>query len=208
LTEERDSDLDALELEALRPSINPIQNLLATELATATLSADELQKIRHICEAALMVEEPEVAGVKLEEVRKILSLCEAFLNKVSLPTGDLMVPWPFTHAQAMEYFAGFCSDFALWDLEGVDYEKLRARDPEAIRSYFAALHDHTGLYPCHPATVFQLQQYFTKWALPICVRIMKAIFEKYVSPQTWEKTIAAMKGRTTHAGREAESVSD
>ena len=95
-------------------------------------------------------------------------------------------------------------------LEGVDYEKLRSHDPEETERYFSAFLKFTREEDCHPGVILMIEQYFTNWALPICVKLMTALFEKYVSPETWEKTLQSMSGRrrTTHAGNSGAGFSD
>jgi len=204
-----EKDLDELEKLALRPSVSPLQNLLATELATAVLSADVLQKIRHICEAFLMTGERELAGLTLEDVKRIEALSEAFIRKVALPGGFLMVPWPFTPTDAELYFLPFCGDWVFEGLPEIDYAKLRAGDPKERRRYFAAFCELTGRQPCHAGTVFMLQGFFTNWALPLCLKLMTALFEKYISSEVWERTVSSMRGRrTTYAGAGAEGFAD
>jgi hypothetical protein len=203
-----EKELDQLEGVALRPSVSPIQNLLATELATATLSADVLQKIRHICEAYLMTGEQELGGFKLEEVKRILALDQAFINKVAYQGGLLAIPWPFQGGHAFEYLRPFCQDWYFTELSGVDYPKFYTGEQEEIRRYYHAFYDLTTR-PCDPGNILMVQEYFKNWALPICVKLMTALFEKYISPETWEKTIANMRGRrTTHAGAGAEGFTD
>ena len=206
-----ESELDQLEASALRPSVSPLQNLLATELATATLSADPLQKIRHVCEAFLMADLGDAAGVSRAEVLRIHGLDLAFVNKVALRDGELMVPWPFNVNEASDYFRQFCGG-ETWvvGLPGFDYTRLNLDSEEGLAQYFEAIYDATGTRPCHPGLVFELQLRFVAWALPLIVKLMTALFEKYVSGDTWEKTIAGLSGRkrTTHAGNGAEGFSD
>ena len=206
-----EGELDRLEASALRPSVSPLQNLLATELATATLSADPLQKIRHVCEAFLMADLGDAAGVSRAEVLRIHGLSLAFVNKVALRDGELMVPWPFSINEAGDYLGPFCGG-ETWaiPLAGVDVERLASGEEGALAQYFEALYAATGTRPCHPGLVFELQLRFVAWALPLIVKLMTALFEKYVSGDTWEKTIAGLSGRkrTTHAGAGAEGFSD
>ena len=207
-----ESELDQLEAAALRPSTSPFQNLLATELATATLSADPLQKIRHVCEAFLMADLGDAAGVSRAEVLRIHGLDLAFINKVALAGGELMLPWPFNVSEASDYFRQFCGG-ETWviGLPGFDYTQLSLDSKKGVAQYFEAIYDATGTRPCHPGLVFELQLRFVAWALPLIVKLMTALFEKFISGETWEKTIASLGGgrrRTTHAGAGAEGFSD
>lgn len=115
---EHEKRLDELGAHARRSTSNHFQNLLATELATATFSADPLQKIRHVLEGYKLLEQKERDKVStLEEAKMFQRMyddCLAFLGIEGLPSDDMdrRAFIPFTFEDVALYFGDFAPQYA------------------------------------------------------------------------------------------------
>lgn len=111
------SELEELAAKALRPTRRiGAEDLVASELASAVLS-DPLAKIRHVCEALMILDEGEKAQAKItekdeEEAEKIyvlaVSLANIHTNKEVDSSGQVYdsrcsIPWPFTLEEAGDW---------------------------------------------------------------------------------------------------------
>ena len=110
-------EMTELAAKALRPTQRVgAEDLIASELASAVLS-NPLDKIRHVCEALMFLDESEKAQAKItedeeKEAEKIYTLAVSLANihtdKEIGPTGQARdnccsVPWPFTLEEAEDW---------------------------------------------------------------------------------------------------------
>jgi len=110
---------DTLELlkvldKSIRPPPTGAEHLIANELAVAVVSPS-LDKIRHICEAWMILTEDEIKDMGMDEVypiiRRTYALVHAFMNfseefnydPYGNPREMVKVGLPFTEDEAMDY---------------------------------------------------------------------------------------------------------
>lgn len=111
------SEMEELAAKAIRPGRKlSIEDLLASELATAALS-EPLSKIRHICEALMLLDDNEKVSVgittgELKEAKRLYKLAitlsnifwDRFINLDGTWTDrSATIQWPFDQSEAREW---------------------------------------------------------------------------------------------------------
>ncbi len=143
-----------------------------------------------------------------EEYDRIYDLCLSFAQMPEIPRGSYetkvryaSIPFAFACEDAIKYL-GFLFDKALLTLDNEDWQemlkKLRSepRDSPTWRRYASLICVHfsfgetTTLQSC-----LRVKALFCSWAMPKVLRLLKAIFETYVSPQAWQGATDSMRKR-------------
>ncbi|MEM3402756.1 MAG: hypothetical protein QXH08_06015 [Candidatus Hadarchaeales archaeon] len=198
--------LEALAAKTLRPSrMMGLEDLLASELASAVLS-DPLNKIRHVCEALMLLDAAEMRAVGIaeeeaRESRKIHTLATTLLNAYINREIDFyhkitidryaMVPWPFPREQAKEWLDWINNDMEISCFHEPDTE---------TKNYVHSLPFHERIHFCTSHLETSMSTYnalvirFVDYAMPIATRIMKKIVS-LVSADSYLQALRVMKGK-------------
>lgn|GEM_PF-2179795 len=202
-------DLEQLAAKTLRPPLRlSAEDLVASELASAVLS-EPMGKIRHICEACMLLDEEErtQAGISDEEAKeaeKLYKLAIAFQNvfvdQYLDSTGHMnerssTIQWPFSQREAKEW-----DDWLRppginlhWyyeshqEKEETDKLEAKIKDPSerthALTQGRKLMCDSINCYKTH----------FTIKAMPKVAVLMKKII-LLVSPDSYKQALQILRG--------------
>jgi len=205
------SGMEELVAKAIRPSrrLN-VEDLLANELAAAVLS-EPLPKIRHVCEALMLLEpnELEKTGISKGEAREarklytiVQALQNAYVHKIytTSPEGGggiveryAAIAWPFTRAEAgemLKWADGLDTWFyvpgqrAQWPKWMTETEKL-----EGAERTFEITRRETTMSTFKIFTVR-----FIQYAMPKIAPLMRKVISR-VSLDTYLTALKTMKGK-------------
>lgn len=186
-----------------------LENLLATELALATNSADPMQKVRHIFEAFLMLNEKEKSLIipqveDREEAHKLYVVALGLLDIT--PTHDrlnsdcAMIPFAFAPTQAYDYLG--CFVHIAWDLSDYfkDFDSTCVYHPENCtdeqkRKYFAFFKRFISSGDASLGICLTVKNLFIKYALPKTLQMLRAIHTHFISPETWYDVTTSFGGK-------------
>jgi len=193
-----------------------LENLLATELAIATYSADPLMKIRHIFEAYLLLNEKERFLIipdpnEQGEVSKLYVVALALLN-ITTTHDDYdhdraVVPLAFAHSEARIYLEPFSTItldlggyFSDW---GAIYKDFRENKTEkSIRLYFSCLARYLNSGKAFLGHCLIVKNLFIQYAMPKALEMLRAIYTQFISPEMWyEVTSSLRKPKEPTTGR-------
>lgn len=196
------SGMEELVAKAIRPSRQlSVEDLLASELATATLS-DSLNKIRHILEGLMLLEPDELKKVgiskqKFEEARKLYALTQtlqnAYINREMISLSPSLsidryakISWPFPREKATEWLDWLGDDFEGRYFNNSD-EVLETEIGKL--SQFEAIYVMTSDYNATMNTYKGIIIRFINYAMPKAVSLMRKLISR-VSLNTY---LTAMK---------------
>ncbi|KXB08074.1 hypothetical protein AKJ58_00975 [candidate division MSBL1 archaeon SCGC-AAA385D11] len=202
-------DLEDLVSKAVRPDQRlKAEDLVASELATAILS-EPLSKIRHTCEALMLLDESErkSANITEEEVKeseKIYTLTatlrNAFIDKFTDSYGNVIersatIPWPFERKEVEEWLDW--SNYPIWKI----YVES-GREKERVLKKARELHDegkpleslyHVAEYRVTIDTLNRLKVQFVNYAMPRTAKLLKKIIS-LVSSSSFQEALKRLKG--------------
>lgn len=183
------------------------EDLVANELATAVLS-EPMPKIRHSCEALMLLSEEEKnsAGISEEEeqeAEKIYQLCQTlqnvFVDNFETEYGHVIergaaIPWPFPQEEAEEWLDWL--DYTTWKIymgsedREETFEKARELSEEGK--------EEEGLYVVSKDRITidsfnRIKAQFVSWAMPRAAKLLKKII-KLVSSSSFQAAMDRIKG--------------
>ena len=215
--EEMKSEEDMMLQEALvtairAPQRGDLEQLLASNLAAAVF-AKPLDKIRMILEAFLLLPEEEQLVVaedegKIEYIKRLYEIAVSFSNIVELepPTPYMRgryaaVSWSFPTTRAHEYLSLFIG--RIWFAEGKEelYRQLREvnlNSEESKNMWNAYLRElarwlSSGFAPLPIAE--QVKSEFIVKTMPYASQLLREIFKRYISKETWEQMLSIVSGK-------------
>lgn len=187
-----------------------IENLLASELAQATHATD-LVKLKHICEAYMMLSEDEKRKVfpeqeeeewRLEdteipmpnEIERIHAVTLDFQQMIVLDIfdgGQAFIPFSFPVERAYKYLAF---------MDGIFFGTKEFTKEEAMclynvdkRKYFGMLQSHfLGGNAMLRHCLMLKNMFISPYAMPICLKLMRKIFTTFVSVEKWESAVTTL----------------
>lgn len=191
--------------EAVRaPAKSEFEQLIASKLALAIMASDRLQTIAHVLEACSLLPPETVQQLftceERENFDRLYKVCISLLNTVELPasipyvTGRYaVVAWCFTCEDAPYYLSWLSRVWRFPDVEQL-IERLMSGDNEAWHDYLRALFYFTSSENCPLSLIKQIQSEFIIYCKPIVDDIMRKIFSKVISRETWQQTLTLMRG--------------
>lgn len=205
-----ETKIEELAAHTLRPPKRlTAEDLVASELATATLAAP-LDKIRHIIEALMFLDENErrQAGItqeEVEEAEKLYSLAIMFRNvaETHVKLGDkiekaYMIQWPFNPKEAEKWKEWLCPpNFkVMWLFENLnsvaEYNALVKKAEENRVPKWEVYYHFTHGRKLLPDTIKALETNFTTKAMPKAAVIMKKIMG-LVSPDSYRQALRVLR---------------
>lgn len=210
--------------KALRPSeIGKLDRLIAGKLATALLSRP-LEKIRHVIEAYMVLDEEKKKLINLseeeeKEIDKIYKIAIALLNARFVrhrdEVGYVEVSWPFSIDEAPYYFSPWLNikrPFWYWRDEQLD-KNLKALENRLVKRGLerdtARLYSTAYLILQIPECSFQINyliivNQFIIYAVPKVEKLMGLIFKYAIDPVVWDYTLSLLGGKHVERGLQAE----
>lgn len=201
-------DVERLAAKALRPERRlSAEDLVASELASAILS-EPLSKIRHVCEALMLLDESErkqagITEAEVKEVGKLYAIATALQNAHINKELDLvlkvvidryaMVPWPFPCERAAEQLKWLGEDFfANYHVEGEGYGGKIEKKLKAL-PHFEKIYEVTSHLEATMDTYRGLIIRFVDFAMPKAAVLMKKII-RLVSPDSYRQALQILRG--------------
>lgn len=204
--EEEPSELERLGGKLLRASERAgLEDLIASELALAMVS-QPLEKIRHACEALMLLGEDErkragITGDEVEEARRIYALASTFENVYidryldadgNAVERSATISWPFAQHDAGKWLGGWaegasCKYFVREDMED-EYEKINEIPTMLERMYIITR---------MRVTIDSLNDFkirFVAYAMPKAAGLLKRII-RLVSPDSFTQALEMFKSR-------------
>lgn len=209
----KDGELDDEELKetilaALRaPRRGDLEEILASNLAAAVF-AQPIEKIRMIFEAFLLLPEEEQSLIvddegEIEKIRQLYEVAISLSNTiVEGHTGT--VPWSFSITEADRYLCHFINRiWQFWNTEEwqLFFEEVRhadLRSEEGRRIWNAYLRELarflcSGFAPL--SLINQVQSEYIVKVMPYASHILREIFKRYITKETWETMLSIVGGR-------------
>jgi len=217
---EEDTALQETLVAAIRaPQRGDLEQILASNLAAAVF-AQPLDKIRMILEAFMLLPEEEqlIIATSEDEIQYIKGLYEVAVslsNIVELEPPMLnmrgryaAVPWSFATTHADRYLSFFIN--RIWEFaEGEEwqefYRQLRKVDlAEEHRSlwntYLRELARWLGSGFASLSMVEQVKSEFIIKTMPYALQLLREIFKRYITKETWEQMLSILGGKTKSKG--------
>jgi hypothetical protein len=216
--DEEDEQLqEALAVAIRAPQRGDLEQILASNLAAA-LFAPPLDKIRQILECYFLLPPEERENVASEWEREYIGL--AYEVAVSLsstiehepPTPYhrgryASVPWSFSINEADRYLEPFISRIWEWEFREGDgwwefFDRVKKADlqteegREVWRAYLRELARFLGCGWSPLALVEQVKTEFTVRVMPYASTLLREIFRRYISRETWEQMLSIFGGRS------------
>jgi len=187
------------------------EDLIASELAAAVLS-EPIGKIRHVCEALMLLdeEERERAGITADEVKvaeKLYKLALMFQNAfvdMFLSPHDarpiersMTIQFPFSLEDAEEWKEWLSPPglTCMWYYQGEEDREQKLKTQKELEgkpdwmTHYRLIHGQKII----PDGVKSLQTYFTVKAMPTAARLLRKIIG-LVSPDSYQAALRAMRG--------------
>jgi len=201
--------MEELAAKTLRPPQRiSAEDLIASELANAVLS-DPVQKIRHVCEALMFLDESErkqarITDDEVKEAEKLYRLAITFLNvatdQVIASDGRKIdvaatIQWPFGEQEAGEWEKWLTPPgvtiqwFGLNENEGNEIEAAVQKTKSLGERNFI----YTQGRKLTLDSVFAFKTHFTVNAMPTAARLMKKIMA-LISPDSYQRALQIMRG--------------
>ena len=203
---EEPSRLEKLGGKLLRPSQRAgLEDLIASELALATVSPP-LEKIRHACEALMLLEEGERkrAGITVEEVKegeRIYALASTFQNvfidKYEDEYGEVIersatISWPFPSREASSWLGwadeADCKFYVMDEVQRRRMDEIKKIGDALVRKYEASRERITI------DTLNEFKIRFVVYAMPRAANLLKKII-RLVSPDSFTQALEMFKSR-------------
>jgi len=210
-----DAALQETLIAAIRaPQRGDLEQILASNLAAA-IFAQPLDKIRMIFEGFLLLPEEEQLAVvedeeEIEYIRRLYEVAVSLSNIVEvappLPTMRgrcAAVPWSFSVTRADEYLSLFIN--RIWEFaQGEEWREffaqlknaeLKSEEKEELwNAYLRELARwlSSGLAPL--SIIEQLKNEYVVRTMPYASRLLREIFRRYISKETWEQMLSIVSG--------------
>ena len=207
--------MSELQSDSSRPSkFDSVTMNISTELAIAQFSQDPLQKIRHITEAFLFLEEEQRKQIVPEEsdrerIEIIGQVCTSLQLMVELPSMPrsfvrrMSIPWNFSdnkgiHVLRMFVLTGMPN--ANWD--AAFKRGLEDSEEKYVVEYFrwllCATRNGEDSNYC-----LGVKGQFLNWAMPIVIDLSRKILKAFINGDTWEATLSIMRGKSNASSSSA-----
>lgn len=200
-------DTENLAAKALRPPMRlSAEDLVASELASAALS-EPLSKIRHVCEALMLLDDDEreqadITEAEIKETEKFYKLVIAFQNvyidQFVGSAGEKIdrsatLQWPFSEKEAEEWaewleIPGIVLNRYRTDTSDTEFMEELKKMPEGAKRTFLYVQGRKLM----PDTVFCFKTHFVIRAMPKIVVLMKKIMQ-LVSPDTYKQALKILR---------------
>lgn len=196
--EKDERELDDLAARSLRPSERlKCEDLVASELASGILS-EPIQKIRHGCEALMLLDEAEreEAGISPEmskQVEKLYKLDLAFLNvfvDMEMDSSGRAVErthtisFPFPKSEVNEWAELFMPPGKNWSPENSE---------KPLEEKASILYEHIHCNRCNPYEINEIKSAFITKAMPVITSVMKKIIQM-ISPDSYRQALSMIRG--------------
>jgi hypothetical protein len=203
---EEPSKLERLGGKLLRSSERAgLEDLIASELALAMISPP-LEKIRHACEALMLLDEDErkratITGEEVEEAERIYALASTFENVFIDRYEDMYgkvversatISWPFAQEEAGKWLGGWADGasckYYVQDGDRSEYDKIKKISNMLERRYIASR---------VRVTIDSLNDFkirFVAYAMPKAANLLKKII-RLVSPDSFTQALEMFKSR-------------
>jgi len=212
---EEDTALEETLVAAIRaPQRGDLEQILASNLAAAVF-AQPLDKIRMVLEAFMLLpeEEQQVVATGEEEIQYIKGLYEVTVslsNVVELepPIPHMRgryasVPWSFSITQADRYLSLFVN--RIWEFAQTEewtefFRQVKTTDKnteEGKELWNAYLREFAGFLCSGLASLSVVQQVKSEFiikTMPYASQLLREIFKRYISKETWETMLSVIGG--------------
>lgn len=205
--EETQEEMEELAAKAIRPSRRlSLDDLLASELASAAMS-DPLSKIRHVCEALMLIgsEERKSIGITEDDSKEAarlyalaLALQNTYVHQLQDSHGHVIdlyasIAWTFPQAEAPDWLewangVGACVWYKSPEQARKQEEIIKKIDHPLKRMYYITTHQ------CTVPTYRTLVARFATHAMPRAARLMRKIIS-LVSADAFLQTLRVLRGK-------------
>jgi hypothetical protein len=210
-----DKALEETVIAAIRaPQRGDLEQILASNLAAA-LFAQPLDKIRMILEAFLLLPEEEQHNVVQNEaerqyIREIYEVAVSLSNMVEEPPPTpymrgryASVPWSFPTDVAHRYLRHFINRIFLFSEEWERFfDKVKTADlntEEGRKIWNTYLRELAGFLSSGCAALTMVQQVRNEFiirVMPYASKLLREIFKRYITKETWETMLSVIGGKT------------
>jgi hypothetical protein len=210
-----DKVLEETVIAAIRaPQRGDLEQILASNLAAA-LFAQPLDKIRMILEAFLLLPEEEQHNVVQNEaerqyIREIYEVAVSLSNMVEEPPPTpymrgryASVPWSFPTDVAHRYLRHFINRIFLFSEEWERFfDKVKTADlntEEGRKIWNTYLRELAGFLSSGCAALTMVQQVRNEFiirVMPYASKLLREIFKRYITKETWETMLSVIGGKT------------
>jgi hypothetical protein len=213
---EEDTVLEETLIAAIRaPQRGDLEQILASNLAAAVF-AQPLDKIRMILEAFMLLPEEEQQAVAADEeeiqyIKRLYEVAVSLLNVVELePPSPYIrgrfasVPWSFPTTVADCYLRLFINRI-WWFAEGEEWQEffrkvksadLNTEEGQAVwNRYLRELARWLASGYAALSMVEQVKNEFIIRVMPYASQLLREIFKRYISKETWETMLSVVSGK-------------
>ena len=212
-----DKALEETVIAAIRaPQRGDLEQILASNLAAA-LFAQPLDKIRMILEAFLLLPEEEQHNVVQNEaerqyIREIYEVAVSLSNMVEEPPPTpymrgryASVPWSFPTDVAHRYLRHFINRIFFFSEEEEWerlFDKVKTADlntEEGRKIWNTYLRELAGFLSSGCAALTMVQQVRNEFiirVMPYASKLLREIFKRYITKETWETMLSVIGGKT------------
>lgn len=213
--EDKSRQIQELGARILRPERRICnEDLISSELAMAA-NSDPLNKIRHVCEAVLLLSEKELvkADIKLRDQQtatKLYTIClalqNAYVHQLIDTYGRIIdkwasIAWSFPRKEAKEWLGAWASDLEFTYWQGGLGDEKRETELNKIEDRFGRMYEVTKSQ-CTMPTLQVFRTKFEIYAMPIVTALMQKTLH-LVSPSSYEMAMWALQ-RGTKKDQEVE----
>jgi hypothetical protein len=215
---EEDIALEDTLVAAIRaPQRGDLEQILASNLAAAVF-AQPLDKIRMVLEAFMLLpeEEQQVVATGEEEIQYIKGLYEVAVSLSNIielepPLQHMRgryasVPWSFSITQADKYLGLFVN--RIWEFAQTEewtefFKQVKAADKnteEGKELWNSYLREFAGFLCSGLASLSVVQQVKSEYiikTMPYASQLLREIFKRYISKETWETMLSVIGGEKT-----------
>jgi hypothetical protein len=212
---EEDTVLEETLVAAIRaPQRGDLEQILASNLAAAVF-AQPLDKIRMILEAFMLLPEEEQQAVAADEeeiqyIKRLYEVAVSLSNVVELePPSPYIrgrfasVPWSFPTTVADCYLRLFINRI-WWFAEGDEWQEffrkvksadLNTEEGQAVwNRYLRELARWLASGYAALSMVEQVKNEFIIRVMPYASQLLREIFKRYISKETWETMLSVVSG--------------
>jgi hypothetical protein len=194
------------------PQRGDFEQILASNIAAAVF-AKPLDKIRIILEALFLLPEEEqlvVAGDKgnLQYIRELYEVAVSMSNLTEAPPPApyahgrfASIPWSFPINHSWKYLQHFIigtcdlSNFLGEDRWSALTDGLAKGEEKARKDYLNALAEWLGSTFAPLGSCKMIESKFCVRIMPYASKLLREIFSRYITKETWEQTLALVGGR-------------
>jgi hypothetical protein len=216
-----DEGLEETVVAAIRaPQRGDLEQILASNLAAAVF-AQPLDKIRMILEAFMLLPEEEqhsvvADGAEIQYIKEIYEVAVSLSNVIEVepPTPYTrgryaVIPWSFSVTKADKYLQHFIN--RIWEFSGEDvgdvfWNRLHKADlntEEGERLWNDYLRKLAVFLCSGLATLSLVQQVKSEFIIrmmPYVSDLLREIFKRYITKETWETMLSVIGGKKSKTG--------